>query len=185
MWRERFSAHNTPSRSPAPQPSSRASLQVDRGSPAPRAPSFSNLSDRSSTSLASSAKPTPNAGPGLKNRVDVAPPADVEDPLTALERLVGSALEKTRTVTGSQRPEKLVTSVDFGGKSLQAFTDVVNVPASAPTAPPTEPSSVEECTSAMPDLILYADAHAAGSRSETEGWIPRSSQEHIGKELPY
>ncbi|KAL9081702.1 MAG: hypothetical protein Q9159_007121 [Coniocarpon cinnabarinum] len=125
MWAlDRFSTHSTPAASPGRNsPTPRRSLQIQRPGLAPRTSSLSLYSNTSHSNLPSTARTSVSSG--LKNQIYSAPPEDVEDPLAAFERLVGTTLsniEIPREADGRRlEPKELTQEIDFCGQSLEEF----------------------------------------------------------------
>lgn len=133
MWGlDRLAAQATPASSPPPQqrpysPAPRRSIHLSNQRPSlsHRSSSLSLASGSTNTAVPNSAK-LPN-GSGLKNQIVSEPPAEVEDPLVALNRLVGP-LDEPAAEGGVREdllrpPHQLDGPIDFGGLSLQAFAD--------------------------------------------------------------
>ena len=166
MFLDRFSAHPTPSASPAPSQRSY--------SPAPRRPgqlssglSRPSLNPRSSslTSLVSRANSSTGSLPGtgrLTNgsalKQSTAAPPDVDDSLDVLQRIVGVSFQKDiedgEGVDVKERPDELIEDIDFRGLSLQDYVQF-----SKETKPSLESDglsedfqSVEECEYVCLDL---------------------------------
>lgn len=154
MWAlDRLSTNNTPqpslpsSRSYSPIPR-RSNLGPGRPSLYPRDSTLNLFSPSAShTSLPANARLPP------RTSSRAAPPAEVEDPVTALERIIGKTLNNAE---GSgevdriyEKPSTLHGGIDFSGLSLQDYVDRNNI-----STPPTtsvsiqyDEHSVEECMS--------------------------------------
>ncbi|KAL8807741.1 MAG: hypothetical protein Q9182_000552 [Xanthomendoza sp. 2 TL-2023] len=136
MWLDRLSGQSTPSNSPLPtqqrsnSPAPRRSSHlapnnVSRPSYGPRASSIGLGSRRNNSTTSLNLPQLPN-GSSLRQEITI--PADVEDPLDALERLLG---RRKDTVAGTQengdgtaRVRKIEdpdADIDFGGLTLDSF----------------------------------------------------------------
>ncbi|KAL8788824.1 MAG: hypothetical protein Q9213_001495 [Squamulea squamosa] len=136
MWLERFSGQSTPSaqpssaqnrsHSPVPRRSSHLAPNNNRRpSYGPRTSSLGLVSraNSSTTSLSS-----PQLVNGSSLRQEIAAPADVDDPLDALEILLGerknhgsNEQEEGDNVSIDKKPADLDVDIDFHGLSLDAF----------------------------------------------------------------
>ena len=123
MWLDRFSGHSTPSESPPPQ---------NRPySPAPRRPNGLVPTGTARPPFGpriSSLNLDPRANLSTSSVNSQTPPADLTDPLEALEAIVGRSIPADRARDGvfhdessRARPRELVEAVDFGGLSLDDF----------------------------------------------------------------
>lgn len=151
MWAlERLSTNNTPQPS---LPSSRAYSPIPRRSNL--GPGRPSLYPRDSTltlfSPSGSHASLPAAARLLPRTTSRAgPPPEVEDPVTALERVLSNALNN---VEGSGKVENeiekaltLNSDIDFGGFSLQEYVDHnISAHASEHVTPQYDQHSVEEC----------------------------------------
>lgn len=152
MWAlDRFANHNNsqtslPSSRPYSPAPRRSNLGPGRPSLSTRESSLSLISPSGSHSnLPSTARLPP------RTSSKTAPPPDVEDPLAALERVIGkrvTSVEFSDAGDLAERPRALEDAVVFDGLSLQEFayhgasTQNTNIQVLAQTT-----SSIEECMS--------------------------------------
>ncbi|KAF2089630.1 Vps52-domain-containing protein [Saccharata proteae CBS 121410] len=144
MWLDRFASHSqqstpagTPpqsrSYSPAPRrPYLAPPQQPVRPGLNPRSSSLSLFSPASSTASLPQAARIPN-GSALKFQINDSPPPDVPDPLKVLEDIVGAPPRKGAASQDdgqryhpAEKPAEIITEIDFGGLSLQAFAEADN-----------------------------------------------------------
>lgn len=152
MWAlDRLSSHNAsqpslpPSRSFSPAPR-RSNLGPARPPYNPRDSHLSLVSANSSHhSLPANARI-----PNVKRQTAVAPPPEVEDPLAALERIVGKKLDSAPAPDLNEeplrKPETLLADISFEGLSLQEFADRKSIAnSSVSNVPDLSTRSIEEC----------------------------------------
>lgn len=96
----------------------------------------------------------------MRNRVDAAP---TEDPLTALEAIIGRVLDNAKNITAEgveqdaeDGPGELLEDIDFEGLSLADFAAKDNTKHDARDVPTYLAQSVDECTCFSPTLSLHA-----------------------------
>ncbi|KAL3461457.1 Sac2 family-domain-containing protein [Aspergillus heterothallicus] len=150
MWLDRIAGHSTPSgpqfdsRGPSPIPrrsSSRLSPNHQNARPGLSRPG-SSLSALVSPSASSTSLPTIRGPDGAESRQSGAVrtrPTNVADPMEVLNGIIRRRNEtKTDTVQGftlSNKPDKLVEAIDFGGLSLEEFAQE--------SEKPTKPGSLD------------------------------------------
>ncbi|KAJ5893783.1 hypothetical protein N7495_005474 [Penicillium taxi] len=144
MWRDRISGQSTPSganRNPSLPP--RPSSQLSRGPynnrlAASRNSSTSLLLPASDSSSSNPGRSRSPNGPRLRRTSAQQPaPADVPDPLQVLKGIIGEGVTEKNVLLLSgrldQRPNELVTSIDFNGLNLEDYV-------TQPDPPPTRKS---------------------------------------------
>lgn len=138
MWLDRLSGQSTPSASPPPGLSRAFSPAPHRSShlaPGPAArptygPRTSSLGLSSKANISTTSLNSPRLPNGSSLRQQISPPADVTDPLDALETLLGTksarvvnGVEDWDVTSSVQKPQHLAEDIDFDGLSLHAFAD--------------------------------------------------------------
>lgn len=138
MWLDRLSGQSTPSAPPPP-------AQQRSYSPAPRrsshlapstaarplyAPRTSSLGLGSKSNLSTTSLSSPRLPNGSSLKQQISHPANVTDPLEALDDVLGQWSDKVANrlgdqdgTTSVQRPPRLAEDIDFEGLSLYAFAD--------------------------------------------------------------
>ncbi|KAI9671680.1 MAG: hypothetical protein M1831_003208 [Alyxoria varia] len=134
-WLERLSAQSTPAPSPPPSharthsPLPRRSFQATRPGLPSRTTSLTSLATSSSGNLGNTTRSSNTSG--LKNQINASPPAEVEDPLAVLGRLIGADASNhdradiTEYVTRPLHDDApgAVEGVDFGSLTLEEFVE--------------------------------------------------------------
>ena len=138
MWLDRLSGHSTPSASPLPaqnrsyspatrRPNHLAPVVAVRPSYGPRTSSL-GLGSHPNVSTTSLNSPRLQNGSSLKQEITL--PADITDPLGALESIIGRSLRSevnerpgANESAALKKPTHLQEDVDFSGLSLQEFVD--------------------------------------------------------------
>lgn len=172
-WLQSLSINTTSGPSPPSQrPYSPSPISRKASHLAPSTyPSRPSLSTRSSSlSLVSNASlPATGrfpSGSGLRNEINNIPPPNVQDPLEALEDILGihliddepSNLEN-EIETFAEKPSDLVEDIEFGTLSLEEYMELSLVPTLQTSSTATHSQkSIEECMSLLllPHAFLFA-----------------------------
>ncbi len=173
MWLERLSGQSTPSASASPLPAQQRSY-----SPAPRrsshlapnntprpsyGPRTSSLGLVSRVNSSTTSLDSPHLVNGSSLRQEIAAPADVVDPVDALEVLLGKRKAKSGdgqgnrdSVTIDQRPTNLDMDIDFQALSLDAFASETSQERVEEPRRHTS-QTVEECEYVCPSKRSYVE----------------------------
>ncbi|KAF2137149.1 uncharacterized protein K452DRAFT_278975 [Aplosporella prunicola CBS 121167] len=133
MWLDRFHQSTPPpqnARSYSPAPTRRPYLTPSSGPALPPRPGFpprsSSITLLSSPASSSSSLPPqarlPNAS-ALRFQVSGSPPPDVPDPNKVLELLFDGPPKRNAPEESAEKPAEIVTDIDFGNLSLEAFAE--------------------------------------------------------------